>query len=55
VVRLLRQEIARQQASLLIVDGVLNARVRAETALDTKKFVSNCRAMRPSPAALSCC
>lgn len=40
VVRLLRQEIARQQASLLIVDGVLNARVRAETALDTKKFVS---------------
>jgi circadian clock protein KaiC len=40
VVRLLRQEIARQQASLLIVDGVLNARVRAETTLDTKKFVS---------------
>ncbi|MFJ4344363.1 ATPase domain-containing protein [Pseudomonas sp. NPDC089401] len=40
VVKLLRQEIARQQASLLIVDGVLNARVRAETALDTKKFVS---------------
>jgi len=40
VVRLLRQEIARQQASLLIVDGVLNARVRAETSLDTKKFVS---------------
>ncbi|GLH32834.1 circadian clock protein KaiC [Pseudomonas sp. BR1R-5] len=40
VVKLLRQEIGRQQASLLIVDGVLNARVRAETALDTKKFVS---------------
>lgn len=40
VVRLLRQEIARQQASLLIVDGLLNARARAETALDTKKFVS---------------
>ncbi|AJQ46303.1 MULTISPECIES: ATPase domain-containing protein [Pseudomonas] len=40
VVRLLRQEITRQQASLLIVDGVLNARVRAETTLDTKKFVS---------------
>ncbi|EKT4480270.1 ATPase domain-containing protein [Pseudomonas putida] len=40
VVRLLRQEIARQQASVLIVDGVLNARVRAETTLDTKKFVS---------------
>ncbi|MFK0309752.1 ATPase domain-containing protein [Pseudomonas sp. NPDC090233] len=40
VVKLLRQEIVRQQASLLIVDGVLNARVRAETTLDTKKFVS---------------
>ncbi len=40
VVRLLRQEIARQQASLLIVDGVLNARVHAETPLVTKKFVS---------------
>ncbi|MBC3487205.1 ATPase domain-containing protein [Pseudomonas kermanshahensis] len=40
VVKLLRQEINRQQASLLIVDGVLNARVRAETTLDTKKFVS---------------
>ncbi|MDR2306622.1 MAG: serine/threonine protein kinase [Paucimonas sp.] len=40
VVRLLRQEIARQQASLLVVDGLLNARSRAETSLDTKKFVS---------------
>jgi len=40
VVRLLRQEIARHQASLLIVDGLLNARTRATTSLDTKKFVS---------------
>lgn len=40
VVKILRQEIARQQASLLIVDGLLNARSRAETALDTKKFIS---------------
>lgn len=40
VVRLLRQEIARQQATLLVVDGLLNARSRAETSLDTKKFVS---------------
>ncbi|WP_236185017.1 ATPase domain-containing protein [Pseudomonas juntendi] len=40
VVRLLRQEITRQKASLLIVDGVLNARARAHTTLDTKKFVS---------------
>nr|WP_314482573.1 ATPase domain-containing protein [uncultured Pseudomonas sp.] len=39
VVRLLRQEISRHNASLLIVDGVLNARIRAETTLDTKKFV----------------
>lgn len=40
VVKLLRQEIARQQATLLIVDGLLNARIRAETTLDTKKFVA---------------
>jgi circadian clock protein KaiC len=40
VVRLLRQEIARQQATLLVVDGVLNARNRASSSLDTKKFVS---------------
>ena len=40
VVKILRQEIARQQASLLIVDGLLNARSRAETSLDTKKFIS---------------
>ncbi|WP_412462050.1 ATPase domain-containing protein [Pseudomonas sp. SC11] len=40
VVRLLRQEIVRQRASLLIVDGLLNARSRAETSLDTKKFVA---------------
>ncbi|AGZ35970.1 serine/threonine protein kinase [Pseudomonas sp. SWI6] len=40
VVRLLRQEIGRHQASLLIVDGVLNARARADSALETKKFVS---------------
>lgn len=40
VVRLLRAEIARHQATLLIVDGLLNARSRAETAMDTKKFVS---------------
>ncbi|QXI40458.1 ATPase domain-containing protein [Pseudomonas xantholysinigenes] len=40
VVRLLRQEIGRQQATLLVVDGLLNARSRAQTSLDTKKFVS---------------
>ena len=40
VVRLLRREINRQKATLLIVDGVLNARSRAESPLDTKKFIS---------------
>jgi circadian clock protein KaiC len=40
VVKLLRREISRQKASVLIVDGVLNARSRAETAIDTKKFIA---------------
>ncbi len=40
VVRLLRREINRQKATLLIVDGVLNARSRADSLLDTKKFIS---------------
>ena len=40
VVRLLREEIARHHASLLIVDGLLNARAQAATPIDTKKFVS---------------
>lgn len=40
VVHLLRREISRQQASLLIVDGVLNARSRAGSLLDAKKFIA---------------
>jgi circadian clock protein KaiC len=40
VVKLLRREITRQQTSLLILDGLLNARSRAETPLDTKQFIS---------------
>lgn len=40
VVKLLRREISRQKASVLIVDGVLNARSRADTAIDTKKFIA---------------
>lgn len=40
VVRLLRREINRQQATLLIIDGVLNARSRADSQLDTKKFIA---------------
>lgn len=40
VVKLLRREISRQHASLLILDGLLNARSKAETPLDTKQFIS---------------
>jgi circadian clock protein KaiC len=40
VVKLLRREISRQKATVLIVDGLLNARSKAETQLDTKKFIS---------------
>lgn len=40
VVRLLRREISRQKASVMVVDGVLNARSRAETQLDTKRFIA---------------
>jgi circadian clock protein KaiC len=40
VVRLLRREIGRQQATVLIVDGLLNARSKANNQLDTKKFIT---------------
>ncbi|ONG50087.1 serine/threonine protein kinase [Pseudoroseomonas deserti] len=40
VVKLLRREIGRQKASVLVVDGVLNARSRAGSSLDTKKFIA---------------
>ena len=40
VVKLLRREISRQKATVLIVDGLLNARIKADTQLDTKKFIS---------------
>lgn len=40
VVKLLRREITRQQTSLLILDGLLNARSKAESPLDTKKFIA---------------
>ncbi|SFV32292.1 circadian clock protein KaiC [Devosia crocina] len=40
VVSLLRQETRRQQATLLIFDGLLNARDRAETDIDVKTFVA---------------
>ncbi|WP_462382831.1 ATPase domain-containing protein [Pseudomonas sp. Marseille-QA0892] len=40
VVKLLRREISRQKATVLVVDGLLNARSKADTQLDTKKFIS---------------
>ncbi|MFC4277945.1 ATPase domain-containing protein [Achromobacter aloeverae] len=40
VVQLLRQETKRQQATLLVFDGLLNARDRAATDLDVKTFVA---------------
>ena len=40
VVKLLRREISRQKATVLIVDGLLNARSKAESPIDTKKFIS---------------
>ncbi|MDJ0387065.1 ATPase domain-containing protein [Roseomonas sp. E05] len=40
VVRLLRREIPRQKASLLILDGLLNAREKAATTLDVKTFIA---------------
>ncbi|WP_094843256.1 ATPase domain-containing protein [Bordetella genomosp. 11] len=40
VVQLLRQETRRHQATLLIFDGLLNARDRAATDLDVKTFVA---------------
>ncbi len=40
VVELLRKEIARQGATLLVFDGLLNARDQANSALDVKTFVA---------------
>jgi circadian clock protein KaiC len=40
VVKLLRQEIGRTQSTLLILDGLLNAREKAESNLDVKTFIA---------------
>ena len=40
VVQLLRRETKRQDASLLVFDGLLNARDRADTDLDVKTFLA---------------
>lgn len=41
VVKLIREETQRQNAKLLVFDGLLNARDRAETDLDVKTFVAS--------------
>ncbi|MCQ8241603.1 ATPase domain-containing protein [Rhizosaccharibacter radicis] len=40
VVGLLRREIGRQGATLLVIDGLLNAAAHAESPFDTKRFVA---------------
>jgi circadian clock protein KaiC len=40
VVKLLRREISRHKSTVMILDGLLNARSKAESPLDTKKFIS---------------
>ncbi|WP_262032193.1 ATPase domain-containing protein [Microvirga sp. Mcv34] len=40
VVKLLRREIARKKSTLLILDGLLNAREKAESNLDVKTFIA---------------
>ncbi|WP_062382033.1 ATPase domain-containing protein [Pseudomonas abietaniphila] len=40
VVKLLRREIVRQKSTVMILDGLLNARSRAESPLNTKRFIS---------------
>ncbi|NWD04141.1 ATPase domain-containing protein [Pseudomonas gingeri] len=40
VVKLLRREISRQKATVMVVDGLLNARSKADSHIDTKKFIS---------------
>jgi circadian clock protein KaiC len=40
VVKLLRREISRQRATVMVVDGLLNARSKADSPIDTKKFIS---------------
>jgi len=41
VVQLLRRELPRHQATLLVLDGLMNAREHATTSLDVKKFVAD--------------
>ncbi|TDV72485.1 ATPase domain-containing protein [Pseudomonas sp. LP_7_YM] len=40
VVKLLRREIVRQKSTVMILDGLLNARSRSDSSLNTKRFIS---------------
>lgn len=40
VLKLLRREIIRHKATLLVLDGLMNVRSRSDTPLNTKKFVA---------------
>ncbi|WP_296262330.1 MULTISPECIES: ATPase domain-containing protein [unclassified Pseudomonas] len=40
VVKLLRREIVRQKSTVMILDGLLNARSRADSPINTKRFIS---------------
>lgn len=40
VVRLVRREMIRQKATVLVIDGLLNARSQAGSPVDTKKFIA---------------
>ncbi len=40
VVKLLRREISRQKSTVMILDGLLNARSKADSPLNTKRFIS---------------
>ncbi|GAB7533678.1 ATPase domain-containing protein [Pseudomonas sp. 3A(2025)] len=41
VVKLLRREISRQKSTVMILDGLLNARSKADSPLNTKRFISD--------------
>ncbi|MGK9046696.1 serine/threonine protein kinase [Stutzerimonas chloritidismutans] len=40
VLKLLRREIIRHKATLLVLDGLMNVRSRSDTPLNTKKFIA---------------
>jgi circadian clock protein KaiC len=51
VVRMLREELSRRQPAMLVIDGLLSARDRADSDLDVKSFVAELQ----GPAAIASC